>query len=75
MVIRHDNGHLQVWQNAVQTVDIRIGSERWQSLITASKFADWIGFGTLTEGHIGLQDHGDVVAFRNLKILPLPEAP
>ena len=35
--------------------------------MAGSKFADWEGFGTLTEGHFGLQDHGDVVRFRNLK--------
>lgn len=75
LIVRHENGHLQVWQNDVQTVDIRIGGDRWQALVAASKFADWTGFGTLTAGHIGLQDHGDPVAFRNLKIRPLPGAP
>ncbi len=75
VVIRHENGHLEVWQNDVPTVDIQIGGERWQTLVAASKFSGWAGFGTLTSGHIGLQDHGNVVAFRNLKILPLAEAP
>ena len=58
----------------MQVVDIRIGGGRWQSLVAASKFSQWDGFGRLTSGHIGLQDHGDPVAFRNLKIRTLTEA-
>ena len=74
VVIRHLSGHLQVWQNDVQTVDIEIGGARWNSLVTGSKFAEWEGFGTLTSGHFGLQDHGDVVSFRNLKVRTLADA-
>ena len=74
MLISHLNGHLQVWQNDVQTVDVQIGGERWNALVAGSKFADWEGFGTLSEGFLGLQDHGDVVSFRNLKVRLL-EAP
>lgn len=66
--IRHYAGHLQVWQNGLLTVDVHIGSEFWRSLVADSKFADWPGFAENVSGHIGLQDHGDVVAFRNLKI-------
>jgi hypothetical protein len=75
VVVRHLNGHLQAWQNDVQTVDIQIGGERWNSLVAGSKFAEWEGFGTLSSGHFGLQDHGDVVSFRNLKVRTLTEAP
>ncbi len=71
VVISHLNGHLQVWQNEIQVVDIQIGGERWNELVAGSKFAEWEGFGTLTSGHFGLQDHGDVVSFRNLKVRPL----
>ena len=65
------NRHLQIWQNEVQTVDIVLGSERWQALVADSKFSDWSGFGDNLSGHIGLQDHGDRVAFKNLKIRTL----
>lgn len=75
VLIRHLNGQLQVWQNEVQTVDIQIGGDRWTTLVAASKFADWEGFGGLTSGHFGLQDHGDVVSFRNLKARSLVESP
>ena len=73
VLISHLNGRLQVWQNDVQTVDVQIGGEQWNALLAESKFADWEGFGTLTSGHFGLQDHGDVVSFRNLKVRPLKE--
>ncbi len=67
-----DYPKLQVWQNGISTVDINIGGERWAKLEANSKFKDWPGFGENTGGHIGLQDHGDKVWFRNLKIRPLP---
>ncbi|MCW8879890.1 MAG: DUF1080 domain-containing protein [Kangiellaceae bacterium] len=63
-----DNQHLQVWQNKVKTVDIKIGSELWNKLVAESKFANWSGFGVNQSGHIGLQDHGDPVSFKNIKI-------
>ena len=70
--VRHQAGHLQSWQNGEATVDIVIGSSQWNELVAASKFATWKGFGALREGHIGLQDHGDRVAFRNMRIRRLP---
>lgn len=74
IVIRLEDGQLQVWQNDVMAVDVLIGGERWNELVAASKFAAWNGFGSNRSGHIGLQDHGDPVWFRNLKIRPLQEA-
>lgn len=70
--IRHQAGHLQSWQNGEVAVDVVIGSSRWNELVAGSKFATWKGFGAVREGHIGLQDHGDRVAFRNIRIRRLP---
>ena len=69
--ILHDQGQLTVWQNGVQTVSVRINGPEWRQLVAASKFADWPGFAANASGHIGLQDHGDVVWFKNLKIKEL----
>lgn len=63
-----DNQHLQVWQNQIKTIDITINSNAWKKLVAKSKFASWNGFGVNRSGHIGLQDHGDPVSFKNIKI-------
>jgi hypothetical protein len=59
---------LKVWQNNVLTVDIEVASDAWKTLVNNSKFKSWKGFGTNLSGHIGLQDHDDPVAFKNIKI-------
>ena len=48
-----------------------IGSEDWTRRVGDSKFAEFEGFGVKPRGRIALQDHGDRVAFRNIKIRPL----
>lgn len=47
------------------------GGEDWNQRVAASKFAEFPLFGKANEGHICLQDHGDEVAFRNIRIRPL----
>ena len=69
--IRHAEKQLTVWQNGVQTVAVTIDSPEWQQLLATSKFANWQGFAKAGSGHIGLQDHGDVVWFKNIKIREL----
>lgn len=65
------NKTLTVWQNNVLTVEIEMGGDSWQALVKSSKFKDWQGFAANTSGYIGLQDHGDPVAFKNIKIKEL----
>ena len=70
---------LRVWQNGVMTVTISLDSTTWDSLLADSKFGhpfyslfgDSEGFGEADHGHIGLQDHGDPVSFKNIKIREL----
>ncbi|MEC8500440.1 MAG: DUF1080 domain-containing protein, partial [Pseudomonadota bacterium] len=59
------------WLNHQQIVSYTLGSEDWQRRVANSKFAKWAKYGTLKRGHIGLQDHGDRVAFRNIQIRDL----
>jgi hypothetical protein len=62
------DSRLQVFQNSIKTVDIIIGGDKWSELINKSKFKKWKGFGKTKIGAIGLQDHGNVVSFKNIKI-------
>lgn len=54
--------------NGVKTVDIERGSKEWREIVATSKYSKWPGFGELPEGHILLQDHGNQVTYRNVKI-------
>ena len=60
------------WLNGQKVVEYVLGSPDWDAKVKASKFVDWPGYGRATRGHIGLQDHGDVVQFRNIRIRELP---
>ena len=56
------------WMNGTKYVEYVKGSEDWDKKVAASKFAPFKNFGKTTKGHICLQDHGDVVSFRNIKV-------
>jgi hypothetical protein len=64
--------HVEHWLNGVKLVDAELGSPDWEARVKRSKFATMPRYGRNSEGHIGLQDHGDRVAFRNIKIRVLP---
>lgn len=63
--------HVEHWLNGTKVVEYELGSAEWTAKVKASKFNDWPGYGKAAEGVIGLQDHGDRVAFRNIKIRPI----
>jgi len=65
------DGHVEHWLNGKKVVEYEIGSAEWDSLIQQSKFAPMKGFGREEQGHIALQDHGDKVWFKNIKIREL----
>jgi hypothetical protein len=67
-----NGNHVEHWLNGFKLLEYELGSRDWASKIAGSKFAPHAKFGKNTQGHIGLQDHGNVVAFRNIKIRVLP---
>lgn len=66
-----NNGHLEQWQNGVKVVETEMWTPEWKEMIANSKFKDMPLFGTIKKGKIALQDHGDPVWFRNIKVKPL----
>src|SRR5881628_981145 len=64
--------HVEHWLNGVKVVEYEFGSPDWNAKVKASKFAGHPHFGRNLTGYIGLQDHGDRVAYRNIKIRTLP---
>jgi hypothetical protein len=67
-----NGNHVEHWLNGFKLLEYELGSRDWDSKIAGSKFAPHARFGKNAQGHIGLQDHGNVVAFRNIKIRVLP---
>jgi hypothetical protein len=63
-----NGNHVEHWLNGTKVVDCELGSADWEARVKASKFAPHARFARNAEGHIGLQDHGDAVSFRNIKI-------
>lgn len=64
-------GHVEHWLNDERVVEYDLWTDDWTAAVAASKFNAMPGYGLEKRGHIALQDHGDLVAFRSIKILPL----
>ncbi|MEE2636201.1 MAG: ThuA domain-containing protein [Acidobacteriota bacterium] len=60
--------HVEHWMNDVMLLEYELEDSEWKERMLASKFADIPRYGRESTGHIAIQDHGDPVAFRNLKI-------
>lgn len=65
---------VRTYLNGHQTADVDVASPRGQALIAASKFKVYPGFAQQREGYIALQDHGNVVTFRNVRVRRLSPA-
>jgi len=59
------------WLNGQKVITADLASPAGKTLIAASKFKDWPTFAAHSQGHIALQDHGDVVSYRNIKLRDL----
>ncbi|MDX1943471.1 MAG: family 16 glycoside hydrolase [Saprospiraceae bacterium] len=59
---------IEQWQNGRKIVETEVGTNEWNKLIAESKWKDYPDFGKAKKGHIVLQDHGNRVWFRNIRI-------
>lgn len=71
LTINHKTNKGSVVLNGVEVVTFPVNSPEWEAMVATSKFADWSDFGKYPTGKIGLQDHGDMVAFKNIRIKEL----
>ena len=65
------DGHVEHWLNGHKLLEAQIGSPEWNDLVAGSKFSEMPAFGKATQGRIALQDHGNRIWFRNVKIRSL----
>lgn len=63
----------EVSMNGAVYYHFKLGDKDWNDRVAKSKFAQMPDFGKVGEGHICLQDHGNLVSFRNIKVRELPE--
>ena len=63
--------HVEHWLNGVKVVEYTLGNPAWLAKVAASKFSQWPPYGKAARGRIALQDHGDEVAYRDIRIREL----
>jgi cytochrome c len=66
-----NKGKYEFWLNGYKLVEFEMHTDEWNKLVASSKFKDMPDFGKASKGHLALQDHGDQVWYRNIKIRDL----
>jgi len=69
--IKSEKGKLEEWLNGTKVLDVTLWDDNWKKMVAGSKFKIRPDFAKFTKGHIGVQDHGNRVWFRNIKIRKL----
>ena len=69
-----NGAHVEHWLNGEKVVEYELWSDAWKAQVAKSKFATMPAYATAKKGHLALQDHGNPVSFRSLKIKVLPSS-
>ena len=70
-----NGSHVEHWLNGIKVLEFEQWTDDWKNKVNSCKWKDFSAYGIAKKGHIGLQDHGDTVWFRNIKIREIKNKP